>query len=315
MSDIFITDVRRSEGQGDQLLAEFVHNAGMYARLRPPRGIEPEQVGKFLGERLKADDPWRFFEQAAKAARYYERAEAVPVCVQALSTTSGEFEDIMRANQAARMIGDMGTPAEAEAAGMKLDQMLTRPGAEKIYAEFAKTHAVLAPASGLGGFTRGLDDLLRRLEPDKAGDERVLVRWSQANAARTDGVAVAEATGVLKADLGAKPADQRAPDLVSLYLGTHVQTSDHLAVWAARHLRRDVLESPDPIRDALGVEFETVVGDDSLEDMERDLIGVKAVQAIVYLRLPPTKPQIDWYSEALTRDVVHLNFLWDDPED
>ncbi len=315
MAEVFITSVRHSKARGDELLAAFVHKTGMYAPVRPPRGIEPEQVGEFLATRLKEDDPFGYFKQAWMVATFYERDEAVPVCERAVATPSGEYGDLMRAAFAAKIIGDMGEPARAAHAGDRLAELLSRPEARNLYTEFASAYEVLAPNMSIEKAQSHFARLLPRLERDIDEDESIAMHWSRANAMNTDALPLAEAVGAFKKGLLGKPPEERAGDLVATYLETGDRTSDHLTVWAGRLLRKDAAEQPEPIRAALDAALETTLADDSLEQFEQDVIGVRAVQAMIYLRQTPSQGQLEWYTDALTRDAIHMNFLWDDPEE
>lgn len=315
MTEVFITSVRHSKGKGDALLAEFTHKTGMYAPVRPPRGVEPDQVGGFLADRLKADDPFGYFKQAWLLSTFYERAEAVPVCVEAVATPSGEYGDLVRATYAARIIGDLGEPAQAADAGDRLAELLSRPEASNLYPEFASAYEVLAPNASTAKAAEHFRKLLPRLDRDIDEDESIAMRWTKANAMQSDALPLAEAVGAFKKDLLDKPPEARAGDLVATYLERGDRTSDHLTVWSGRVLRKDAAEQPEPVRAALDAALEATLADDSLEEFEQNVVGVRAVQAIIYLRQTPTQDQLEWYTDALTRDAIHMNFLWDDPED
>ncbi len=315
MAELFITSVRHAKSKGDALLADFTHKTGMYAPVRPPRGIEPDQVGEFLATRLKEDDPFGYFKQAWSLSLFYERAEAVPHCINALATPSGEYGDLVRATYAARIIGDLGEPAQAADAGDRLAELLSRPDASNLYPEFASAYEVLAPNASTDKAAEHFKRLLPRLERDIDESEKIAMHWSQANAMHADALPRAEAVGAFKEDLLAKPPEDRAADLVATYLETGDRTSDHLTIWAGRLLRKDAPENPEPIRAALDAAIEATLADDVLEQFEQDVISVKAIQAIIYLRQTPTQTQIEWLNDALTRDAIHMNFLWDDPEE
>ncbi|MBZ0172768.1 MAG: hypothetical protein K8E66_10340 [Phycisphaerales bacterium] len=314
MAEMFITSVRHSKGKGDELLAEFVHKTGMYAPVRPPRGVDPAQAGVFLADRLKPEDPFGYFKQAWLLSTFYERTEAVPVCMDALGTSSGEYGDLMRSTFAARIVGDMGEPAQSKHAGDRLAEMLTRPESEHLYAEFGKAYEVLSPNMSTDKASAHFARLLPRLEKDIDEDEAIAMHWAQANALNADALPLAVEVGAYKQALLDKPPEVRAGDLVKTYLETGDRTSDHLTVWAGRLLRKDAAEQPDPIRAALDAELEAILGDDDLDEFEKDVYGVRAVQAIIYLQQAPTQAQIEWYGQALTREGIHINFLWDDPE-
>lgn len=314
MGEVFITSVRHSKGKGDELLAEFTHKTGMYAPTRPPRGIEPQQVGDFLKQSPKPEDPFGYFKQAWLLSTFYERAEAVPVCVEALATPSGDYGDLMRATFAARIVGDMGEPEQASDAGDRLAEMLSRPESEHLYAEFGKAYEVLSPNMSIDKASAHFGRLLPRLEKDIDEDEAIAMHWAQANALNADALPLAVEIGEFKQGLLDTPPEERASDLVKTYLETGDRTSDHLTVWSGRLLRKDAAEQPEPVRAALDAELEATLADDSLDTFEQDVIGVRAVQAIIYVQQAPTQAQVEWYGEALTREGIHLNFLWDDPE-
>ena len=315
MAEVFITSVRHSKGKGDALLAEFTHKTGMYAPVRPPRGVDPDQVGEFLSTRLKADDPFGYFKQAWLLSTFYERAEAVPVCIDAVGTPSGEYGDLVRATYAARIIGDLGEPAQAADTGDRLAELLSRPEASNLYPDFASAYEVLAPNASTEKAAEHFERLLPRLERDIDEDESIAMQWAQANAMNADALPLADEIGAFKKGLLDRPPEERAGDLVATYLETGDRTSDHLTVWSGRLLRKDAAEQPEPVRAALDAAFEAILADDSLEEFEQDVIGVRAVQAMIYLRQTPSQEQLEWYTDALTRDAIHMNFLWDDPED
>lgn len=314
MAEYFITSVRHSKSAGDDLLAEFVPKSGMYAPIRPPRGIEPGQVGEYLATKLKPEDPAGYFKQAWLISTFYDRAEAVPVCLKAMETPSGQFADLQRATFAARIVGDLGQPDEAARCGDRLAEMLSRAEAELLYKDFAEAYEVLAPNASTAKASEHFKRVLPRLEKDIDEDESIAMRWAQANAINADALPFADDVGGFKKGLMEKPPPERAVDLVKTYLETGDMTSDHLTVWSGRMLRKDAAEAPEPVRAALDGELEAILGDKSLEELEQDVYGVRVVQAIIYVRQAPTQAQIEWYEKAIAREGIHMNFLWDDPE-
>ena len=76
MTEIKITTVRLDENQGRVRLRRYIFG-GFRAVPRPPRGVEPELVSRFIKEELLAESPADAYAKTAEVLRYYERNDVI----------------------------------------------------------------------------------------------------------------------------------------------------------------------------------------------------------------------------------------------
>ena len=302
MAKIPITIVRYQEEQARKMLHDYIFGSP-YSSSRPPRGIDPGLVARFLLEELKPDSPPRACERALEAMRFYEIHTLTAHLGKFLTGAEQTYNDIRRSAFLLRAIGDFGTAAELHWAADYFDRILLR---KAMFAEVADllldTLLVLAPTASPHAFAGRL-----RAEAAAAPGSQTSRKLREIEDNRLPGFAYFAAG---KQRLLDTPTDRRRWELVSIYLGQSDLNDPYLAVWAARLLRGEAMSGdPAPIY----ADFDRVIDAKATanrSDTEAPIVIVRAGQAILYLHGKLTSARRQLYDDS--HPEQGHNFLWDD---
>jgi hypothetical protein len=303
MAQIPISIVRHSESQAKQLVDHYLF-ADRHGSLRLPRGIAPDQVGKFLFSALKPDSPAFSYERAFQAMRFYEVSDWSPHLQSLLTGRERSHEDICRSAFLLQALADLGTPSDAAWAAGYFDRiLLSKDGFAGAADLLLDTLLVLAPAGNSNAFVERLRTELAVVGSSQVrGDLREM--WNN----RVPGLAY-QAAGKYRL-LTALP-EQRVAKLVSIYLVESDLSQPYLVTWAARLIRKDAMQN-DPA--ATYAHFGKAIDSQAAAtegDSEAEFTIVRAAQAILYLKGELTAAWTKRYATSHPENFA--NFLWDDP--
>jgi len=308
MAYIPITAVRYNRKRGRDVLQSFLFDQ-RYGGIRVPRGVPPDLVSEFIGERLQPDSPPGVYSKVAATLRFYERPDVLPRLRQALTGRAEDLDAVLRQAFVIQSLGDLGTPEEGAQAGAYLDRILVPQAlALNAYAVLFEALIALAPAGSPQrlmerlavavhqaaenqGTERGMQDYQRIAAIQRNEQPRYRTRW--------------EAKGRLAPQ---SPADRRTA-MVRIYLRETPISSPQIEEWAARMLRAEAMQGdPQPVYAAFGQAMEAVDPKKIGPQRARFEI-VRGAQAIRYLQGKLSARQEELYDKAGKGAV---NFLWDD---
>lgn len=307
-----ITQVRLDEGQAEQALQRYVFG-GRYGGPRPPRGIDPNYVSRFLRERLKPDSPADAYARTGELLRFYERPDIVPQLLDALTAREVIDTDIYRSAYAVQAIGDLGSAEQAAAAAQYFDLVLVPHPAvdDSVFPVLIESLLPLVPAGSSEKLERRL-----ALEVQRGSKSASVVGPAGISARRLQDLQdnrmrAALARVALKKKILALAPPLRRRELVRAYQAEIGLADPASGVWAARLLRREAREDP---ASANGVyaEFARAIDEAAAKPPERAGFYVRrAAQAILYLRGTLSPAHRELLEKANDRSA---NFLWDDLE-
>ena len=296
-----ITHVRHSGAEADVLLEAFI-DGGRFAGRRPPRGISPAQVSKWIIEHVPADCPPGMVMRSVDTARYYERSDIIDHFKPFLNRKESDARAYGRSMQVLQLMGEGGSPEHAAfAAGYFKDVLLPHAVTMDNFALVLDTAEALA-------LTVDLAAVERRLQAAIGGASGVSARKYADYRSNNYPNAVLVIEG--KRHLARADPAQRLPDLVSVYLGGTPVSGPSMEVWSGRLIRAHA-HKPDAhaaviktfskaIDDALGGEAPKA---------SKGFVVHRSAQAIIYLQ-----GQLAPAHEAAYRaiDSTQQNFLWDE---
>jgi len=310
MAKIRITTVRYNERQGRNLLRNYIFG-GFRAGPRPPRGVEPELVSRFIQEELLPESPAGAYANTVRVLRFYERTDLVAHLRKTLRGSERSAEDLRRSAYAIQAIGEVGTRQETEQAAAYFDQKLV-PHAEALnnLALMLETLIVLAPSGSTEKLAVRIDQEVQRRAKVENESEETMMAYDEMLSFQGDHLPrVLNAIQTKKKLLEIKPP-KRLSEYVKIYLGLSPGSNDLIQVWVGRMLRREAMESdPEPIYAAFASGIAQADPKKVGEDAMTDTIVNRAAQAIIYLQGRLTKTERELFEKT---KLAAMNFLWDD---
>ena len=279
---------------------------------RPPRGVEPELVSRFIKEELLAESPADAYAKTAEVLRYYERNDVIRHIQKALRGQERTAEDFCRSAYALQAISEVGSPQAAEQAAQYYDQKLVpHPEALNFLPLLIETLVVLAPSGSKDKLALRINREVNRRAPIENESEESMMAYDAIMEMQQDKLPRAvNMIETKKKLMELKPAESR-PELINLYLGI-TPSNNWMQVWAGRMLRRQAMEGdPAPIHAVLAAEIDKADPEKVGKDSITDTIVNRSAQAILYLQGKLTKTQRERYEDT---KLQAMNFLWDDLE-
>ena len=295
MAQIPITVVRYPEKQARDIFAAFIFGS-RYTPPRPPRGIPPALVARFLETELKPETAPLAYQRALEAMRFYETTGLGPHFRKILAAAAGQaYRDARRAAFVLQMLGDLGTPEDSEWGADYLDrQLLPRPDFPDIADLLLETLLALAPAGGLAAFAARLRTDSGKLR--EIADNRL--------------PGAADLIAAKKRLLASPASAPRRQELIAIYLGQSDLSEPYLVTWAARMLRREAMEGgPAAICAGFGQAIDALASKEN-GDSQTGFEIVRAAQAILYLQGKLTPQWSKLYARSHPERAQ--NFLSDD---
>jgi hypothetical protein len=305
-----ITRVRHSGAEADVLLEAFIDGGRLAAR-RPPRGIAPEQVSKWIIEHVPADCPPGMVMRSADTVRFYERSDVIDHFKPFLTRNESDARAFGRSMQVLQLMAEVGSPEQAAfAAGYFKDVLLPQAVAMDNFALVLDTAEALALTVDLGAVDRRLQAAIdaARQVGDLKGAAGVPYRKYADLRSNNWPNAVLVIEG--KRHLARADADKRMPDLVSVYLGGTPVSGASMEVWSGRMIRAHAnkAEGHAAVVKAFSQAMDGALTGKAAKP-RTDFVVHRSAQAIIYLQGQLTPAQTAAY-RAL--DSGPLNFLWDE---
>jgi hypothetical protein len=303
LAQIPVTRVRHTESEANQLLQYYVFTR-QYGPMRPPRGIEPDQVARFLQAALTPNSTTTACERALELMRFYE-IRSLSAHVQGL-LTGGEqsFGEILRSAFLVQALADLGTAGDAAwAAGYCEKVLLRKYGFPQAADVLLTTELALAPYGNGNEYVKWL-----RAEITAADSPQTYGKLREAEANRLPGLAYLMAGK--RRLLGAAP-DERRRESILIYLRESDLSHGYLVTWAARLIRDDAAYQASAILTEFSDVLDSLAADPDREP-EGDFTIVRAAQAILYLQGSLTPAQRKLYEASHPGETQ--NFLWDDEQ-
>ena len=308
MPPFSITVVRHTEESARTALANYLFAPRMKP-VRAPRGLPPQTVSDYFNEKLKEDLSPLVWLRTGDVLRFYERTDVLETVRQVFRATERDARDLRRSAYALRIYGDLGNPEQTAAAAGYFDRVVVpHQAAGDMFEELLDTLVAIGPAGSIDAVYQRLGAEIKKAAEAGGPESDACQELSAVMRNRVPGIAFRLQTK--RRLLAASPADRRR-ELVSIYLGQSNFADDPMQTWAARLLRREVMESdPGPVV----AEFARVIEAADPAGMEKEIhtfVVHRAAQAILYFqgKLSPLARQ---RNSAIRTGP--LNFLWDDLE-
>ena len=305
-----ITRVRWTGTQADILLEAFV-DGGRLAGRRPPRGIHPEQVSRWIVQAIQADCAPGIMMRAAQTIRFYECRDVIDHLRRFLTRDESDARSFGRSMQILQVMGDVGLPEHAAfAAAYFKDVLLPLPVVMDNFALVLETAEALAITVDLkaieGRLTFALDAARQVGDLDGAagGPWRKYSDYQRNNYPNT--IVMVES----KRYLVRSGPEQRLEGLIQVYLGESPVSGPAMETWSGRLLRAhaNTVDTHAAVIKAFTRTIDDALGGNAAK-LKRDFLIHRASQAIIYLEgeLAPAQ-------EAAYRAIEPglQNFLWDD---
>ena len=305
-----ITRVRWTGADADLLLEGFI-DGGRLAGRRPPRGIHPEQVSKWIIANVQPDCAPGIMMRVAQTVRFYERRDVIDHLKRFLTRNESDARSFGRSMQVLQMMGDVGSPDQAGfAAGYFKDVLLPQPVVMDNFALVLETAEALAITVDLTAVERRLQsaiDAARQVgDLDGAGG----ATWRKYSDYRRNdypnAVLVVEGRRHL---IKSEPAE-RLQDLVQIYMGESAVSGPSMEVWTGRLIRAyaSTVQAHATVIKAFSRTIDDAL-DGHAAKPKRDFQVHRASQAIIYLQGELAPPHEAAY-KAIDPGLQH--FLWDD---
>ena len=311
MAYIPITAVRYNRKQGLDVLQSFLFD-GRYGGIRVPRGVPPDVVSEFVGQRLQPDSPPAVYSKTAAVLRFYERPDVLPRLMLALTGRAASLDDVLRSAFVIQSIGDLGTPDEAAQAAAYLDRVLVpQPLALNAFSVLFEALIAVAPAGSPRGLIDRLTDAIAQAARSQ-GTERGMQDYQRIVSIQRNDQPRNQHRWAAKGRLARQTPAERRAELLKIYLRESPFSDTQMEEWAARMLRAEAIQhDPEPVYAAFAQALEAVDPKRIGSQRARFEI-VRAAQAIIYLQGKLSPRQEDLY-EAAGKGAA--NFLWDDLPD
>ena len=232
-----ITRVRWTGTQADILLEAFV-DGGRLAGRRPPRGIHPEQVSRWIVQAIQADCAPGIMMRAAQTIRFYECRDVIDHLRRFLTRDESDARSFGRSMQILQVMGDVGLPEHAAfAAAYFKDVLLPLPVVMDNFALVLETAEALAITVDLkaieGRLTFALDAARQVGDLDGAagGPWRKYSDYQRNNYPNT--IVMVES----KRYLVRSGPEQRLEGLIQVYLGESPVSGPAMETWSGRLIR------------------------------------------------------------------------------
>ena len=305
-----ITRIRSTGAEADSLLEGFV-DGGRLAGRRPPRGIHPEQVSKWIIQHIQPDCAPGNMMRVAQTVRFYESGDVIDHHKRFLTRDESDARSFGRSMQILQIMGDVGSQDHASfAAGYFKDVLLPQPVVMDNFALVLETAEALANTVDLAAIERRLKDALEAAR--KVGDLDGAAGGPWRKYSDYHGNDYPNAVLVIegKRYLVRSGPTQRLEGLIHVYLGQSPVSGPAMEVWSGRLIRAHVTSAD--THGAVIRSFTRVIADaltGTVAKPKRDFLIHRASQAIVYLQgeLAPSH-------EAAYKAILSgpQNFLWDD---
>jgi len=308
--NIPVTLVRYDAHQGYRAIEAYIFG-GMLGSPRVPRGVDPEIIPRVIREKLKMDSPPDAYGRALEAIRFYERVDAVPHMMLALTGKEAGADDVLRSTYILQAAGDFGSVEVATRAAQYFDaKLVSNPSMLDVLPQMLEVLVALATVASPSRLALRLRDEISKAEPARNVSEEGMRNYERlASYQRND---FRKAVNVMedKKRLAGLQTDFRRPELVQMYLGQSGSSTWQMQIWCARMLRAEAMMGHS---DPVWHEFARVI--DALPSLklgetESDLVIARAAQAIIYLQGKLSADQKTKYEKA--RKFAGMNFLWDD---
>jgi hypothetical protein len=273
-----------------------------YGPVRTPRGIEPDQVARFLQSALTPNSTTTSCERALELMRFYEIRSLSAHFQNLLTGREQSFGEILRSAFLVQALADLGTAGDATWAAGYCEKVLLRKYGFPQAADLLLTmELALAPYGNGNVYVDWL-----RAEIAAARSPQAYGNLREVEANRLPGLAYLMAGK--RRLLGTAP-DERRRELILLYLTESDLSHPYLVTWAARLIRDDAAYQASAILTEFGDVLDSLAADLDREP-EGDFTIVRAAQAILYLQGSLTPAQRKLYEASHPEQV--RNFLWDD---
>jgi hypothetical protein len=306
-----ITIVRHMKQTADPQLHGFVFG-GYYAGRRPPRGIDPEYLSRWVRQSIKAASSPDSFAKVVELIRFYERSDFLDHFGAMLQRSERDDRSFGRSAYILQMLGEIGNGDQMRFAANYYNEYLV-PNPESI----AQLSLMLETAEALGA--------LIDLEPLNVGLQAAIVSAAKvSDLAGPAGIRYRSLTDqqrlklprtvmVVQAKRRLLMADpvQRIPELIKIYLGESDLSGTSLDVWSARLVRAYVRQE-DANRDLVYNAFSQIIDGtirSKLPKPRAEFLIHRSAQALIYLGGKLTEPQEAAYQKIRSGPE---NFLWDD---
>jgi hypothetical protein len=308
---VFPSSVRHDAETSRVLLLAYV-SGGRYGPRRVPRGMDRALVETLLRGALGPDASRAAFRRALDVALFYEAEGSLEAFVRPLGGSIVSAEDLARAAIGIQAAGDLGTRDTVTEAARALDvRLASHEKASEVFSELLAARLALTPAGSDAATLARIRTEVARAQRHEEETERAMMAYEELAAIERNDVPRMQAQAAEKSRLALLSPAERAPSLVGLYLGVGRLGGLYLQTWAARVLRRDVIQGTDPRPVFAELEQHAAAADPRAEGVRAWFRVVRAAQAIVYLGGTPSPTLKQRWDEGAA--FGGQSFLWDDP--
>lgn len=222
-------------------LEQFVFHGDQFWDERVPRGLDPEDVAKFVQDRVDRSTSLKAAGQVERVIDFYDASEALTHLRTLLDRSEKLTDETRRSIAYARAFGYAGTPQDVQFAREYYRHLAGRTFSAEIFVELIGLYDALGPGADPQVIVDAVNRLLKTLTPRRAADpqiEQVCLRLEQLLQRDLPYAekAAAEKTRILKL----KDRPRRIQEEIKIYLEVQYAYLDYLHPWSARRLRREV---------------------------------------------------------------------------